>query len=129
MVKTIGRFLIILLVTGLVAGGLYWLVQANPEWLGRQDAEHGGIGDRLREQGFKDFPSDEDQLETRPHRGFNGGGEHNNLSGSLDEHTIASILRNLLIIGLTTLVVLGLQKLTVSLKRRRQAKILPQAES
>ena len=121
MIKIIGRFMIILLVACLVAGGLYWLVKANPSLIGLTDGGQGLHNDQLRGQGLRDLPGAGEGLEIRPHREIEGGGgEHNRLSGSLDARAISAILRNLLIIAATTLAVLGIQKVIAVTKRRRQ---------
>lgn len=128
MVKMIGRFMVILLVACLVAGGLYWLFEAHPSLIDFTGGGRGLHNDQLRGQGFRDLPGAGDGLETRPNRDVvGGGGEHNRLSGSLDARAISGILRNVLIIALVTLAVLGIQK-AFSVIRRRKAPPAPSAQ-
>ncbi len=128
MIKIVGRFMIILLVACLVAGGLYWLVQANPSLLDLGEGAQGMRGGRQRGQGSKDMPGTEDDLELLPFEDVEGGGgEHIRQLESLDARAISGILRNLLIIALTTLAVLGIQKAIALVKRRRQARAVPPA--
>jgi hypothetical protein len=118
MIKIVGRFMIILLAACLVAGGLYWLVEANPSRIGLPDGQR-----ELRGQGLRDLSEEDEGLEMRPQRDFKGGGgEHNLQPGSLDAQATSGILRSLLIIALTTLTVLGIQKAITWVKRQRQAR-------
>lgn len=126
-IKTIGRLLIILLVVCLVAGGLYWLVKANPSLLGLVDGRRGGLGDRLHQPGFKALPGGDDWREVRPSQDFEGrGGEHYNQIGVFDARSISGILHNLLIIALTTVAVLAIQKIISLIRQHRQAKVAQQ---
>lgn len=120
MIKIIGRFLLILLVACIVAGGLYWLVQSNPSLLGSQ----GGLGDRIRSESLEGLDSEEGTFGgSSPRRGFDGGNfEHHNESGVLDARALGSIGRNLLVIALITLAVLAIQKALSFVTRRRLAK-------
>lgn len=130
MIKIIKRFIIISLVACLVAAGIYWLVQTNPSIVSSQDGLPGG--GRLRSEGYAGRDStfsEETFLDGRfsqntfgnsPRQGFEGGSfDHNQLGGFLDTRSFGGIVRNLLIIALTTLVVLAIQKLFAVNKRRR----------
>ena len=117
MIKIIGRFLLILLVACIVAGGLYWLVQSNPSLLGLR----GGLGDRIRSESLEDLDSKAGAFGgSSPRRGFDGGNfEHHNESGVLDARALGSIGRNLLVIAVVTLAVLAIQKTFSFVKHKR----------
>ena len=123
MIKIIGRFLLILLVACIVAGGLYWLVQSNPSLLGPQGGLRGGLGDRIRSESLEGLDSQEGAFGgSAPRRGFEGGNfEHHDESGVLDARALGGIGRNLLVIALITLAVLAIQKALSFVTRRRFA--------
>jgi hypothetical protein len=124
MIKMIGRFMIILLVACLVAGGIYWLVQSNPSFLGLQSGLRSGFSERTRPEGLEGVGNGESVFGGKgPRQGFEGGKvDHQDRSGVLDARTLGGIGRNLLIIALTTLAVLGIQKAFSLIQRRRIAK-------
>jgi hypothetical protein len=120
MIKMIGRFIVILLVACLVAGGIYWLVQSNPTTFGLG----GGFGERMRLGELEGFGSGDGAFSGgAPRRGFGDGNfDHHERGGVLDARTLGSIGRNLLIITLTTLAVLGIQKGYSLIQCRRSVK-------
>ena len=123
MIKIIRRFLLILLVACIVAGGLYWLVQSNPSLLGSQGGLRGGLGERIRSESLEGLDSEEGTFGgSGSRRGFKGGNfEHYNESGVLDARALGSIARNLLVIAVVTLAVLAIQKVFSFVKHKRFA--------
>ena len=123
---TTGRILVILLVVGLVAGGLYWLGQNHPAILGLGDNRLG-----LPEEGTRpgrearEMFDREDRLENGLPLDFPGDGMyHNEGLGRLDAgRAWASILRNILIIAVITLLVVGIQRFYNWLVHRRKASV------
>lgn len=125
MLKTIGRIVVILLVIGLVAGGLYWIGQNHPAILGLGDNSLGFMedGTRPEREAREMFDRDDDGLRNDLPLDFPGNGmrQHEGI-GRLDSgRAWASILRNILIIAVITLLVVGIQKLYSWLFRRRKA--------
>mgnify|MGYP001766016582 CR=1 FL=1 len=123
MIKMIGRFMIVLLVACLVAGGIYWLVQSNPFILGSQNGAPGAGDGRMRPGDDDGLAREQGSFGNGPRHDFGDGdfGRHNKM-GSLDERSLGGIGRNLLIIAITTLAVVGIQKAVSLIQRRRIVK-------
>lgn len=123
MLKTLGRILVILLAVGLVAGGLYWIGQNHPTILGLGDErlsfiEEGNRPGRGARELFENHAEAGDGLPLD----FQARGIHpRNGELRLDLTRAASgILRNILIIALITLLVVGIQRFYTWLFRRRK---------
>jgi hypothetical protein len=121
MFKIIGRMIVSLLVSGLIAGGLYLIVQHNPSALGIGERQAGLQGRLSRNFEQANNGSALPQASTgnaiRPAR-FRDS-EHD-FGGRLSlGRGLLGILRNLLIFSLITLLVVGFQKLFTQVNRKR----------
>jgi hypothetical protein len=121
MFKIIGRMIVILLASGLIACGLYLIVQHNPSALGigKQQAGFEGRLGRNFEQVNTGSTLSQASAGTvsRPAR-FRDS-EHD-FGGRLSlGRGLLGILRNLLIFSLITLLVIGIQKLFTQVNRKR----------
>jgi hypothetical protein len=125
MLRTIGRIMVILLVIGLVAGGLYWLGQTNPSILSLGDSLPGLMEEGTRpDRGSRELFERGDATESGLSLDFQQDGMRlHNGEGRLDSgRAWTSILRNILIIAIITLLVTGIQKLFSWISRRRQVR-------
>jgi hypothetical protein len=117
MLKFITRFLIFLLLSCLIAAGLYGLVQRSPA-----SALVGADRRGFAESGFSgSAPPNSAAGQNLPQRGFRGH-DHFDGGASLDRGALG-ILRNLGLIALITLLVVGLQKLAALLPARRRVRV------
>ena len=119
MTKTIVRITVIIFVMALVAGGIYWAAQNNPNLLGLQTGISGSQGQEFDGVSFQTGASDaafEPAVSgpgARP-EGFREGDRSNPGTGFI------GIGRNLLTIGAITLAVIVIQKTMTWLIRSRR---------
>jgi hypothetical protein len=124
MFKIIGRILIILLVSDLIAGGFFLIVQHNPSALGIGGRQAGFEG-RLR-RNFEQVNNGSvlsqasNGSATRPAR-FRDGDRDFGGRVSIG-HGLLGVTRNLLVFGSITLLVVSLQKLITRVTRKRPAR-------
>lgn len=121
MFKIIGRILVILLVSGLIAGGLYLIVQRNPSALGTGDRQAGFEGGLRRNFEQRNngsaLPLTSTGNNSRSAR-FREG-DHDFEGGLSMGRGFLGITRNLIVFSIIILLVVGLQKLFSRASRRR----------
>jgi|GEM_PF-2540345 len=109
MLKIIGRITVILCVCGLIAGGIYLLVQHNSSALGTGNA---AIGRDEETQGLHGLQNGAPPV--RSHDGEHG------LDGDVSpERGFLGIVRNLIVFSVITLLVAAIQKLASQPGKKR----------
>ncbi len=115
MFKIIGRILVILLVSGLIAGGLYLVVQRNPSVLGTGDrptAFEGGLRENFEQiNNGSTLPQASTGSSDRP--------EHFKDGDLSIGRGFLGITRSLIVFSVITLLVVGIQKLFSLFNRKR----------
>jgi hypothetical protein len=125
MLKTIGRILVILLVSGLIAGGLYLIVQNNPSALGTGDGQAGFEG-RLRRNFKQNNPGSalsQPSTESNTHPTRFRAVDHDFEGGVSVGRGLLGITRSLIVFSLITLLIIGFQKAFSWIKRKRPARV------
>lgn len=125
MLRTIGRILIILLVIGLVAGGFYWIGQSHPSILGLNESHLGFMEEgTLTERGVREtFDRDDESENGLPLDFQQAGMRQHDGEGRLDsDRAFSGTVRNILIIAVITLLVVGIQRFYTWLLRRRSVR-------
>ena len=125
MLKIFGRILVILLLSGLIAGGLYLIVQHNPSALGIGDRPAGFEG-RLHRNFDKTnngaaLPQTFTQDTSRPAHFRAGDGDFE--GGASLGHGLLGITRSLIVFSVITLLVVCIQKAFALVNRRRTVKV------
>jgi hypothetical protein len=129
MLKFIGRFLVILAVSVLIAGGMYALVQQDPSALGLSNQVRGPEGQLSQNRQFQGLPAGGDSTNSGVIQSGQGTGfrerEHDFEGRGGSGMGFLGILKNLAVFALITLAVVGLQKLISLLKGRLTVKSAP----
>lgn len=124
MLRFIGRILVILLVSGLIVGGIYLIVQQNPSALGIGDGQPGFEGhlrnNLERIDNGSELPQESIASNARP--SHFPGGDHDLEGGASIGRGLMGITRNLIVFSLITLLVVAIQKLFSWLNRKRLAR-------
>jgi hypothetical protein len=123
MLKIFGRILIILFISGLIAGGIYLIVQHDPTALGtgdRQAGFEGRLGNHSEQsESESQLLPKSDTWSTRPAH-FRDGEQGHDFDGEISVgRGLAGITRNLIVFSLITLLVAGLQQLFSRINRKR----------
>jgi len=126
MLKFIGRFLVILALSIMLAFGIYWIVQRNPSALGLRNFPGGFEQRRFNNPNPQGLNTGANASQTGIQPGFEGrgfgdGGRDFN-GRSAPGFGVIGILRNLGVIGLITLAVAGLQKMRAFAFRKHSVK-------
>ena len=123
MLKTLGRILVILLAVVLVAGSLYWIGQNHPSILGLGDDSLAFIGEGNRPgRGARELFEGHDEAGDGLPLDFQARGmrQHDSEVRLDPARAVSGIFRNILIIALITLLVVGIQRFYTGLFRRRK---------
>lgn len=132
MLRWIWRTLIILLVAGSVSGGVYalWLSGAGASLLGTNNARFGGehLEGQRRGAGSNNALPGQFQPGTRP-QGQRGGGEFGRGGGDFGRgisltRGMAGVVRNLVIIGVITIVIVAIQFVITRLRRGKRSPVV-----
>ena len=124
MLRIIGRILVILLVSSLIAGGIYLIVQQNHSALGIGDGQPGFEG-RLRNNfewidNGSELP--QESIASNARLSHFRGGDHDLEGGVSIGRGLMGITRNLIVFSLITLLVVAIQKLFSWLNWKRPAR-------
>jgi hypothetical protein len=121
MFKIIGRIIVIVLVSSLIAGGLYLIVQRNPSALGIGDRQAGFEGrlDRNFEHLNNGSPLSQPSSRSATQPKHFRDGDRDFGGGTSLGRGLLGIIRNLLVFSVITLLVVGIQKLFSRLNRKR----------
>ena len=125
MFKIIGRILVILLVSGLIAGGLYLIVGHNPSALDVGDRPAGFEGGLRRnfEQINKSSTLPQTPTGSSGRRAHFEGEEHDFDGGLSMGRGFLGITRSLIVFSVITLLVVGIQKVVSHVNRRLPVRV------